>query len=224
MQIRSRLWQRLDENYISQTFLKSREEQQNFIDEQMAIDPDSMGDVAYARFSTSALREFIGEEMWEATEQPQHECLDERDCALERIVTYYPAIYNAYVLNEEEDPGYFAVYRFADERVAFIESMPSGHIKWLTFLRDNNMTKHDFYVNFEINARRFYDRYMYRLYHTQREVPKRTPNYEEYFWDSYKKKDIYFLWQKHTAMEFVNESYVHSLDMSAGGKKPSRIP
>lgn len=219
MEIKSRLWQRLDEEFITKTYLKSREEQDKFIAEQMAIDPDSE-DEMYPRFSTAALRGFIGEEMWAATEQPQHECLDERDCALERIVTYYPAIYNAYVASEEESDFYYANDKFAAGRIAFIKSIPSGYIKWLTYLRDNNMTEPVFSRNFEKNVRRFYDRYMYRLYHTQREVPKRTPNYEEVFWNSYKKKDIYFLWQKHTTMEFVNESYMNSLDMSAGGSEP----
>lgn len=196
-------------------YIKSEEEVKRFIAEQYELEkiPSPKPGDEYP-FYFLALKDFLGKDLIKATEQPQHKYMLEDDMYYERVYTYYPTLWREFCRYNENRIKMDSGDRMVSERIAFISQSPSYHVRWLSFLHDNHMTKQDFYNNFGRTVNRHYYTYLMQLYHTQDNVP-----------EAYGEVDILSKMQyqnriKYMALELMRELYINSLDMSCAGEPP----
>lgn len=70
-------------------------------------------------YTIDEIRDFVGEEFWSATEQPQHIAMTEEERCLERMKAYYDKIFKAYY-NQLDGMG--ENHDFSGSRKAFLRT------------------------------------------------------------------------------------------------------
>lgn len=195
----------LDENKIKQLVRPSNE-----VAEFLKKCEDKLNDPSFDKendqiYTLDEIKEFVGEEFLAATEQPQHMVLSEEERCLERLHYYYPKIFDAYY---NQLDGMYENHDFSGSRKAFIRTRTKYEIQFKNMLFEMKVSEEDFWKRFDRNSERYWLSLYYPLLHTQRELPSEKP--------IEMLRTHYMFWINHMVEEFINDTYIYSLNMQAG--------
>lgn len=203
----------MENNSIIESLIKSKEEVQAFIDEQKS----KYAGTDICQFSAEDIRSFMGKEFMEATHLPQHDYMDIDDATLERAFTYYHDIWLERCKFDEEGVTYDRYAPFVSDRMDFIEKHPGCKIQWLSYLRENKMSKDEFYQNYGITLRRYSKTLRMQLYHSQGDV-KPVSNFADVSMLDFMRYNNRI---SEIVREFINNQYTYNLYMGCGADEPA---
>lgn len=92
-------------------------------------------------YTIDEIRDFVGEEFWSATEQPQHIAMTEEERCLERMKAYYDKIFKAYY-NQLDGMG--ENHDFSGSRKAFLRTSKKFEIQFKNMLFEMKVSEEDF--------------------------------------------------------------------------------
>jgi hypothetical protein len=156
-------------------------------------------------YTIDEIRDFVGEEFWSATEQPQHIAMTEEERCLERMKAYYDKIFKAYY-NQLDGMG--ENHDFSGSRKAFLRTSKKFQIQFKNMLFEMKITEEEFWEKFEKHAESYWRSLYYPLLHTQRTLYGDEPLPMV--------RVHYMFWINHMVEEFINDTYIYSLNMQAG--------
>lgn len=156
-------------------------------------------------YTIDEIRDFVGEEFWSATEQPQHLAMTEEERCLERMKAYYDKIFKAYY-NQLDGMG--ENHDFSGSRKAFLRTSKKFEIQFKNMLFEMKITEEEFWEKFEKHAESYWRSLYYPLLHTQRELPSEKP--------IEMLRTHYMFWINHMIKEFMDDMYIYSLNLQAG--------
>lgn len=156
-------------------------------------------------YTIDEIKDFVGEEFWSATEQPQHLAMTEEERCLERMKAYYDKIFKAYY-NQLDGMG--ENHDFSGSRKAFLLTSKKFQIQFKNMLFEMKVSEEDFWKRFDRNSERYWLSLYYPLLHTQRELPSEEP--------IEMLRTHYMFWINHMIKEFMDDMYIYSLNLQAG--------
>ena len=188
--------------------VKGKTEINEFLNAQYALQ-DREEDKDGMWIENKDLREFLGKEFLELTEQPQHCAMIDDDRLKERLCEYYPDIFWAmyfHDLNEIPVNNYDVtkrkeyIYGHTRRKAQFLQAVA------LSDLKDEN----EFWNNYAWNAEHYKYKLRYQTAHNKRNVPEYPTCYVT-------RVDHYSTWLRNIVNEFVDEDYTYNTDLTKGG-------
>ena len=104
-------------------------------------------------YTIDEIRDFVGEDFWSATEQPQHIAMTEEERCLERMKEYYDKIFKAYY-NQLDGMG--EDHDFSGSRKAFLRTSKKFQIQFKNMLFEMKVSEEDFWKRFDRNSERYW--------------------------------------------------------------------